>query len=157
MYACTYFMYLTCKYIFKLCICLSALCMYVCVCARFVAQFNSNSLWCYGLQPASFLCPWDFPGKNTGVGCHALPQGMIPNQQLNPCLLYLLHWQAILLPLSHLGSPCICTGMHICTSLYMHMNLNMCINAYWCVYLIFISHNITHSAYMFLINFLYRV
>ena len=24
------------------------------------------------LQPARFLCPWDFPGKNTGVGCHFL-------------------------------------------------------------------------------------
>ena len=25
------------------------------------------------LQPARLLCPWDFPGKNTGVGCHAMP------------------------------------------------------------------------------------
>ena len=24
----------------------------------------------YGLQPARLLCPWDFPGKSTGVGCH---------------------------------------------------------------------------------------
>ena len=94
MYACTYFMYLTCKYIFKLCICLSALCVCMCVCVRLVTQSNCNSLQCSGLQPARFLCPWDFPGKNTGVGCHALPQGMIPNQQLNPCLLCLLHWQA---------------------------------------------------------------
>ena len=28
----------------------------------------------YGLWPARLLCPWDFPGKNTGVGCHALLQ-----------------------------------------------------------------------------------
>jgi len=27
-----------------------------------------------GLQPAKLLCPWDFPGKNIGVGCHFLPQ-----------------------------------------------------------------------------------
>ena len=27
---------------------------------------------------ASFLCPWDFPGKNTGVGCHFLLQGIHP-------------------------------------------------------------------------------
>ena len=26
----------------------------------------------YGLQPTRVLCPWDFPGKNTGVGCHCL-------------------------------------------------------------------------------------
>ena len=26
----------------------------------------------HGLQPTSLLCPWDFPGKSTGVGCHSL-------------------------------------------------------------------------------------
>ena len=36
--------------------------------------------------------PWDFPGKNTGVGCHFLFQGIFPTQQLNLGLLYLLHW-----------------------------------------------------------------
>ena len=35
----------------------------------------SDSLQPHGLQPAKFLCPWDSPGKNTGVGCHALLQG----------------------------------------------------------------------------------
>ena len=30
----------------------------------------------YGLQPARLLCPWDSPGDNTGVGCHALFQGI---------------------------------------------------------------------------------
>ena len=34
----------------------------------------SDSLWLHGLQPARLLCPWDFPGKNTGVGCHFLLQ-----------------------------------------------------------------------------------
>ena len=28
----------------------------------------SNSLWHHGLYPRRLLCPWDFPGKNTGVG-----------------------------------------------------------------------------------------
>ena len=27
-------------------------------------------------QPTRLLCPWDSPGKNTGVGCHFLLQGM---------------------------------------------------------------------------------
>ena len=31
-----------------------------------------------GLQPARLLCPWNSPGKNTGVGCHFLPQGISP-------------------------------------------------------------------------------
>ena len=33
----------------------------------------------YGLLPARLLCPWDSPGKNTGVGCHALLQGNLPH------------------------------------------------------------------------------
>ena len=45
------------------------------------------------------LCPWDSPGKNTGVGCSALFQGIFPTQGSNPCLLCLLHWQAVSLPL----------------------------------------------------------
>ena len=32
------------------------------------------------------LHPWDFPGKNTGVGCHFLLQEIFPNQGLNPSL-----------------------------------------------------------------------
>ena len=32
----------------------------------------SNSSWPYGLQPTRLLHPWDFPGKNTEVGCHCL-------------------------------------------------------------------------------------
>ena len=48
------------------------------------------------------LCPWDFPGKNNGVGYHFLLQGIFLTQGLN---LYLLHWQVDSLPLSHLGSP----------------------------------------------------
>ena len=54
-----------------------------------------------------FLCPWDSPGKNTGVGCHFLLQGIFPTQGSNLCLLCLLHWQVGPLPLSHQGSPCI--------------------------------------------------
>ena len=65
----------------------------------------SNSLQPYGLQPARLFCLWDFPGKNTGVGCHFLLQGIFLTQGSNLHLLYLLHWQADSLPLWHLGSP----------------------------------------------------
>ena len=40
------------------------------------------------------FCPWDFPGKNAGMGCHFLLQGIFPTQGLNPHLWRLLHWQA---------------------------------------------------------------
>ena len=54
----------------------------------------SKSVRPYGLQPARLICPWDSPGKNTGVGCHALLQVIFLTQGSNPHLLYLLHWQA---------------------------------------------------------------
>ena len=62
----------------------------------------SNSVWPHVLKPARLLCPWNFPGKNTGVGCHALLQGIFPTQGLN---LGLLHWQADSLPLAPPGKP----------------------------------------------------
>ena len=47
----------------------------------------------------------DAPGKNTGVGCYALLQGIFPTQGPNPHLLCLLHWQASSLPLVPPGKP----------------------------------------------------
>ena len=64
----------------------------------------SDSLWPHGLQPARLLCPWNSLGKNTGGGCHALFQGILPTQGSNPCLLFLLRWYLDSLPLGHLGS-----------------------------------------------------
>ena len=76
----------------------------------------SDSLRPHGLLPARLLCPWDYPGKNTRVGCHFLLQGIFLTQVPNLHLCCLLHWQAGSLPLSHLGSPC--TNTHICVSIY---------------------------------------
>ena len=45
-----------------------------------------------------------FPGKNGGVGCRFLLQGIFPIQGSNPCLLWLLQLQVDSLPLSYLGS-----------------------------------------------------
>ena len=57
------------------------------------------------LRPPRLRCPWGFPGKNTGVGCHFLLQGILLAQGLNSCLLCFLHWQGNSLLLCHLGSP----------------------------------------------------
>ena len=54
------------------------------------------------MQVSRLLCPWDFPGKSTGVGCHFTPQGIFLIRGPNPCL---PHWQADSLPLSHQRSP----------------------------------------------------
>ena len=48
--------------------------------------------------PTRLLCPWDVPGKNTGVGCHFLLQGIFLTQGSNPGL---LHCRQTLYPLSH--------------------------------------------------------
>ena len=56
----------------------------------------SNVLWPHGLQPTRLLYLWDFPGKNTGVGCHFLLQEILLTQGLNPslrhCRWILYHW-----------------------------------------------------------------
>ena len=44
----------------------------------------SNSLRPHGLQPTWLLCPWNSPGKNTGVGFHSLLQETFPTQGSNP-------------------------------------------------------------------------
>ena len=59
----------------------------------------SNSLQPHGLWSTRILCPWNFSGRNTGVGWHFLLEGIFPTQRTN------LHWQADSLPLHHLESP----------------------------------------------------
>ena len=72
----------------------------------------SNSLWPHGLHPTRLLSPWDSPGKKTGVGCHALLQGIFQTQASNPGL---LHWQEMVLyHLNHQGIP----SMRWCRSKY---------------------------------------
>ena len=53
------------------------------------------------LEPTRLFYPWDFLGKNTGMGCHFLLQRIFPTQGLNPGL---LHCRQILYHLSHLDS-----------------------------------------------------
>ena len=60
----------------------------------------SNSLRPHGLQPTRLLCPWDFPGTSTGVGCHFLLQGIFLTQESNPGL---PHCRQTLYHLSHQG------------------------------------------------------
>ena len=65
-----------------------------------------------------FLCLWGFPGKITGVGCHALLQGILPTQGSKPHLLYLLNWQAGSLPLMPPAKPMPAWGQDIHTWLW---------------------------------------
>ena len=87
-----------------------------CVCVQISSCKDKShiGLKCQSLSRVwLFVTPWtvdrqaplsmDFPGKNTGVGCHALLQGIFPTQGSNPCLLCLLHWQEGSLPLAPPG------------------------------------------------------
>ena len=51
-------------------------CCCCCCCYFQVASVVSNSVQPHRWQPTRLLCPWDSPGKNTGVGCHFLLQCM---------------------------------------------------------------------------------
>ena len=64
-----------------------------------------------GLEPTRLLCPWNSPGKNTGVGCHSLLQGSFPNHRLNQSL---LHCRQILHHLSHQKNPKVTFQIQIC-------------------------------------------
>ena len=57
-----------------------------------------DSLQPHGLQPIRVFCPWDFPGKDPGVGCYFLLQMIFPTQGSN---LDLLHCRQILHHLSY--------------------------------------------------------
>ena len=73
----------------------------VCVCVLSCVQLFVTA-WTVA---ARLLYPWDFPGKDTGVGCHFLLQGISPTPGSNPHLLQLLQWRAAALPVCHLGRP----------------------------------------------------
>ena len=97
-----------------------------------VVQIDAQS-WltlCHHMDwsPARLLCPWDFPGKNTGVACHFLFKGIFLTQVSKLRLLSVLHWQADSLPLSHLGSP---------ISRKCLVKSNLC--ASWCVGICFLK------------------
>ena len=88
------------------------MCMCVCVCmhAYMLSCFSCvllfAILWTVAYQAP---LPWDFPGKNTGVGCCALLQKIFPIQGLNP---HLLHCRQIL--------HCSGTGEALCICIYAY-------------------------------------
>ena len=79
-----------------------------CCCCCSVASVVSDSVRPHRRQPTRFLCPWDSPGKNSGVGCHFL-QGMNVKsesevaQSCDPMDCSLPGSLVLLLPISHLN------------------------------------------------------
>ena len=88
----------------------------------------SDSLQPHELYPARLLCPWDSTGKNTGVGCHALLQGIFLTQELNLHLLCLLYWLVGSLTLIPPGKPidpkAQCSGSQVLLQMYKAAGLD---------------------------------
>ena len=89
-------------------------------CTKYVCSVRhpvmSNCLQAHWLYPVRFLCLWNSPGENSGVGCHSILQGIVPTLGSNPSL---LHCRQILYHLSHQGkSQSVCNHVHICCWFY---------------------------------------
>ena len=84
--------------------------IYVCVCVKVPCGHAQLPQYCLTLcDPMDNSLPGSsvhgiLPGKNTGVGCHALLQGIFLTQGSNLSPLCLLRWQTDSLPLSYQGS-----------------------------------------------------
>ena len=88
---------------------------------RFCISQSGSGVW---LPEEQILCPWDSPGKNSRVGCHAFLQGIFLTQGSNPCL---LHWQADSLPLAPPGKQLLCRNASY-SSLPLHLpDLPLCL------------------------------
>ena len=89
-----FYLHLSKPLIFLLCPCV-LLCRHWFVDSERAVLMCAQSLWSHptlqpcGRQPTWLLRPWDSPGKNTGVGCHALLQGNFLTQGSNPHLQFL--------------------------------------------------------------------
>ena len=74
------------------------MCLYYRDCCCLVTKSCPTLLQPHGIQPTRLLCSWDFLGKNTGICCHILLQGIFQTQGSN---LHFLPWEAGSLALSH--------------------------------------------------------
>ena len=126
------------------------LCLHVCV----GCSVLSDSVRPRGLWPARLLCPWNSPGKNTGLGCHSLLQGIFPTRGSNPSL---LHCRQILYHLSDQGSP----SMSIYLYIYLpfpfflsafYTNGNIPFIPFWIFFFFFSFNNGFQRSYQYIIS-----
>ena len=94
-------------------------CPCVCVCAQYL-----SAVWLFVLWTVVHQAPLSmgFPGKNTGMGCHFLLQGIFLSQGLNLHLSSLLNWQAdslLLAPILHIHTH---TNTHKLYQNLSHLN-----------------------------------
>ena len=103
--------------------------MCVCIVSLFSRVQLFVNLW---TAASRFFCPWDSPGKNTGVGCHFLLQEIVPTQRMNLCLLQLLHCRQFLYHWA-MRKPYTHTHIHTHTCLYVCICVCICICVCMCI------------------------
>ena len=125
----------------------------LCICV-FSCSVVSDSLQPHVLWPARLLCPWDSPGKNTGVGCHFLLQGIFWTQGSNPCF---LHLQAGFFTTEPLGKPhtvyqdsFLLNVLHWIPAVYGSLSLNVSV---WSTH--FLSSDTNFISCLFLVSTLH--
>ena len=90
-------------------LCAVCVCVCVCACTRVcTCSVMSDFLQSHGWQPSRLLCPWNFPGKNTGAGCHFLLRKIFLTQGPNLSLCASCIGRQILQQLCHLCYTAVC-------------------------------------------------
>ena len=117
----------------------------------------SDSLGPYELQPTRLLCPWDFPGKRTGVGCHCLLQITL-KYSINVSFNWLYDFWCFLVYSSHLCSffDSICIKAWVlnflwcCNTLFkLKKIIHNIFSVFWIVFwTISALENLAHSLYV---------
>ena len=96
------------------------LCMCVCI---LVAQ-SDLILWPHGLWPARLFCPWNSPGKNTGVGSHSLLQGIFLTQGSNLGICVAGRFFTVWATREAL-TLCICICNYLCVNKYLFRAIHL--------------------------------
>ena len=122
------------------------ICQNVCLQNRFLCLFSSvscsvtsDSLQLHELKPVRLLCPWVFPGKNAGVGCHFQLQGIFPTQELNPGLPHCL--QAYSLPYELPGMS-LSIYIYVCVYIHIYMSYTHKYTQIYHIYIFWTKTNI---------------
>ena len=88
----------------------------------------SDSLQPHGLSPARRFCPWDSPGKNTGVDCHSLLQRIFPTHGSKPGL---LHCRQILYCLSYMEGHVLAMINNAAMNIGVHVSFQISVSIFF--------------------------
>ena len=102
----------------------------------------SDSLWPMDCSLPGFFSPWDFQGKDTGVDCHFLLQGIFQTQGWNLSLLY---GQGVSLPLGYQRRPFLYSTWSLLSfwdELFILNNLRTCLSYFLNIFLLFLSFSL---------------